>query len=295
MRSQWALLNELSISANAGQGDDSSMRVMTMTTRDDLPLDETDELARSLRELGEVAAPPTLLATVMAGSGLGDAYAPLDTPLGPALVAYNVEGVSALWLGEAADAFEHAHLRRTGRRARPARALPPDLRRTLERRMAGDRRGGRPRFDLRGLSPFEAAVLRKAQEIPYGEVRPYGWVAREIANPRAVRAVGTALGHNPIPLLIPCHRVVLSDGRLGKYALGPESKRRMLTAEGVEPAALERLAVAGERYSGSDTTHIYCFPTCRHARRTTPAHLVTFRSAAEAVAAGYRPCKVCRP
>ena len=77
------------------------------------------------------------------------------------------------------------------------------------------------RYDLDALTEFERAVLAKALEIPAGEVRPYGWIAREIGRPKAVRAVGTALGRNPVPLLIPCHRVVRSDGRIGNYALWP--------------------------------------------------------------------------
>jgi O-6-methylguanine DNA methyltransferase len=139
-------------------------------------------------------------------------------------------------------------------------------------------------------------VLQKAREIPRGEVRPYAWIAREIGHPRAVRAVGTALGHNPAPLLIPCHRVVRSDGHLGEYSMGgPEAKRAVLTAEGVDPERLEQLASSGVRYFGSDTTHIFCFPTCRHTHRLMDKHKVTFRSESEARAAGYRPCKVCRP
>ena len=90
-------------------------------------------------------------------------------------------------------------------------ALPPRLADAIVRRLGGDRRV-RIDLDLRGHSPFEQDVWRKALEIPRGEVRPYGWVAAEIGRPRAVRAVGTALGHNPVPLIVPCHRVVRTDG-----------------------------------------------------------------------------------
>jgi O-6-methylguanine DNA methyltransferase len=126
-------------------------------------------------------------------------------------------------------------------------------------------------------------------------MRPYAWVAREIGHPKAVRAVGTALGHNPIPLLIPCHRVGKSDGRMGNYAFGAAAKEMILAYEGVDVAGLEHIARRGKRYYGSDTTHIYCYPTCRHARRITDRHRVAFRSDAEAARLGYRPCKVCRP
>jgi O-6-methylguanine DNA methyltransferase len=84
-------------------------------------------------------------------------------------------------------------------------------------------------------------VLMKALEIPRGEVRTYGWIAREIGRPKAVRAVGTALAKNPIPLFIPCHRVVRSDGSIGQYGCGgPVNKRRLLLHEGVPESALGR-------------------------------------------------------
>ncbi len=131
---------------------------------------------------------------------------------------------------------------------------------------------------------------------PRGEVRPYGWIAAEIGRPKAVRAVGTALAHNPVPLVVPCHRVVRSDGFIGQYSMGgPDAKRRILAAEGLDIRALEADAAAGRRWTGSDTTHIVCHPTCRDARRTTDRHRVHFPTLAAAAAAGYRPCKHCRP
>jgi hypothetical protein len=100
---------------------------------------------------------------------------------------------------------------------------------------------------------------------------------------------------NPVPVLIPCHRVVGSDGRLTGYAWGVPYKRALLAAEGADPDELERLARRGTRFFGSDTTRIYCYPTCAHARRVTDAHRLSFTGAAQAAAAGYRPCRVCRP
>ena len=104
----------------------------------------------------------------------------------------------------------------------------------IARRLDGDRRV-RIDLDLRGHTDFERDVWHKALEIPRGEVRPYGWVAAEIGRPKAVRAVGTALGHNPVPLIVPCHRVVRTDGSIGQYSLGgPENKRTILAAEGLD-------------------------------------------------------------
>ena len=165
----------------------------------------------------------------------------------------------------------------------------------IEKRFEGQRASG-PEVDLDTLTEFEQAVLRKTMEIPYGEVRPYSWVAREIGRPKAVRAVGSALAGNPITFIIPCHRVVRADGHIGDYgAGGPVAKREVLRLEGIDTVELERMAGRGVRYTGSDSTSIYCYPSCRHARRTSARHEVRFRSAQEARDAGYRPCKVCRP
>jgi O-6-methylguanine DNA methyltransferase len=256
------------------------------------PIDPTTEAALAgLRE----PAPAGLAHSTLVAVGLADDYAVIDSAVGPLRVAWNVRGVSEV-SGEADDeTFESRFHARTGRRARPVGSLPADLARKIERRLGGDRHV-RIDLDLRGASEFERAVWMKALEIPRGEVRPYGWIAAEIGRPRAVRAVGTALGHNPVPLIVPCHRVVRSDGMIGQYSLGgPENKRTILAEEGADPDELETLARAGVRFFGSDTTHIYCMPTCRDARRVTERHLVHVPSARAASAAGYRPCRHCRP
>jgi O-6-methylguanine DNA methyltransferase len=242
-----------------------------------------------------VAAPPSVGRSALVAVGLADAYAPIDTPLGQVFVAWNGRGVSWVAAGDDETVFEQTFRAKVGRQIERAATLPAKLRGAIERRVAGDR-PVRIELDLRGHSPFEVAVWTKALEIPRGEVRPYGWIAAEIGRPRAVRAVGTALAHNPVPLVVPCHRVVRSDGFIGQYSMGgPEAKRRILGAEGVDTLALEADAAAGRRYTGSDTTHIVCHPTCRDARRVTERHKVSFPNLAAASAAGYRPCKHCRP
>jgi len=251
-------------------------------------------LVRDLRDLGGVAVPRALLPNVLALAGLVDAYWSLETAIGPAFVAYNDAGIAAVMRGDDAAAFEEAFRARFGRPVRAGAVPPALLARAVARQLHGGK-GAAARFDLRGRCPFERAVLEQTLRIPRGEVRPYAWIAREIGRPGAVRAVGSALGRNPIPLLIPCHRVVRSDGASGDYVFGDAAKRAALGAEGVEPDALAALGRAGVRYLGSDTTRVYCFPTCRNARRITPPHRVPFGSDASAVAAGYRPCRVCRP
>lgn len=245
-------------------------------------------IERDLRALRRVRVPHGFADAVLAETGLIDRYARASSPVGDVFIAYNPAGISAV--ERVGPGFEERLVARTGRRAVRVPGFPPPLARAIERRFAGDR--VRPRFDLRGLTPFRRSVLLKALDIPFGEVRPYGWIAREIGAPAAVRAVGSALGSNPVPLLIPCHRVVRGDGSLGEYSMGgPSVKRKLLDAEGAL-AVLERTHAP---VVGSDTTKIFCYPTCRHARRVTPAHNVVFGSLRDARDRGYRPCKICRP
>jgi O-6-methylguanine DNA methyltransferase len=236
-------------------------------------------------------APPTLAPNVLVEVGLADRIARMDSPIGPLFVAWNGLGVSAV---ESAD-FAASHQERTGRPVYPTDALPPALANAIRRRLDGDRRV-RIDLDLRGHTDFERDVWLKALDIPRGEVRPYGWIAAEIGRPKAVRAVGTALGHNPVPLIVPCHRVVRTDGTIGQYSLGgPENKRTILSSEGLDPDAMEDAARRGERLIGCASTRIVCWPTCWTGRHMLERNRRPFRSLGDAAAAGYRPCKICRP
>ncbi len=254
----------------------------------------TDDLTARLADLRETA-PERLLPGVLTRTGLADGYVRRPSPLGDVFVAINDHGISELRLAGDPAEFERVVSERLGRPVIPVDEIPADLARPLDRAIAEGRPGKLP-VDLRSLTPFQASVLRKTSEIPRGEVRPYGWVAAEVGRPGAVRAVGSALARNPIPLVIPCHRVVRSDGQFGDYSLGEsENKPRLLGDEGLDVDRLQGFASRGIRYIGSDTTSIYCHPTCRHARRITDRHQVEFRTGRAATTAGYRACKDCRP
>ena len=245
-----------------------------------------------LKRLGDVKAPAGFAERVLAQAGMADSYAVFETVLGAVYVAWNRFGVSAAMRSKSAAEFGSWFDKEVGRRL--VRVDPPaDLAEKIEDQLEGTRR---LRFDLRGLTPFSQAVLRKTLEIPRGQVRPYGWIAREIGHPAAVRAVGTALANNPIPYFIPCHRVIRSDGVIGNYGGGgPEAKKNILTLEGVQLKRLQELAHAGFRYEGVRSTKVFCFPTCYHGRTAKERNIVHFHSEQEAYAAGYRPCKHCRP
>ncbi|XRQ15192.1 methylated-DNA--[protein]-cysteine S-methyltransferase [Actinomadura welshii] len=253
--------------------------------------DPADDLAGGLAgELAGLAAaaPPGLLDRVAARRVR--VPAPLPGPLGDLQVAFTDHGVAYLRAGMDEAEFAAAFRARFARPLLPAAGPPAGL---LPALRAG--RLGGLRLDLRGLGEFDAAVLRAAARIPRGQVRPYAWVARLAGRPRAVRAVGSALGRNPVPLLIPCHRVTRSDGTLGEYVFGAAAKERLLRAEDVDVEEVAELARRGVRLVGSDTTGVVCFPTCGDARRITPGHRRPFGDLAAAEAAGFRPCRRCRP
>lgn len=256
---------------------------------------DRDAVRERLQALGRTPAPSGLLEGLLQATGTGYRYAPAPSPLGPVLVGHGPRGIAAVRLAaEGADRFEAWFLAEHGIRIRAQAALPDAVLQAFEARLEGRRRT--LAVDLAGRTPFQQSVLHATAGIPRGQVRTYAWVAREIGHPAAVRAVGTALARNPAPLVIPCHRVVPSDLHLGRYSCGgPEEKRQALLAEGVDVDRLERMADAGVRYLGSDTTHIFCTPSCSASLRVMPRHEVRFHSEREARAAGYRPCRLCRP
>ena len=222
-------------------------------------------------------------------------YASVLTPVGTLFVAYSGATVRYTDLTDNEASFQRACMARL--RAQPERSERPPER---LRRAVLDVLDGKGRFhgpvDLSILPAFQQRVLRKTLEIRKGEIRPYGWIAKEIGAPYAARAVGAALARNPISILIPCHRVVRADYSIGQYGGGgPDKKRDILLHEGVDVAHLGRLARRGIRFQGSKTTHIFCLPCCYTGRHTKDHYRVYFASDKRARAAGFRPCKVCKP
>ena len=177
---------------------------------------------------------------------------------------------------------------RTGRVDKPAtaaaRRLIEQAREEIHEYLHGRRAFFQVPVDLRGAPDFQRRVLEAARHIPFGEGRPYAWVASRIGHARAVRAVGTALGRNPVPLIVPCHRVWRSDGGLGGYIFGVGVKNGL--------AALERTTPLLE---GCTTTRIVCRVGCIHGRHVRPENRIVFASVEDARSVGYRPCKACRP
>ncbi len=222
-----------------------------------------------------------------------DRYGPVETVLGALWVGYTAKGIALIVPGGSDQEFEKAYRARVGRRPRRAE-VPAKYSRAVAEAAAG-RGAVRASVDLSFVTDFHRKVLRLLPTIPRGEVRPYSWLAREAGRPRAVRAAATAVARNPAPFVIPCHRVVPLAGGVGNYAFGSPMKRRLLAEEGAPLDELESLARAGVRFVGSRTTKIYCFPSCRDARRIAERHRVEFADETAASREGYRPCLHCRP
>ncbi len=110
-----------------------------------------------------------------------------------------------------------------------------DLMLRLKSYLAGSRVAFPDKLDLSPATPFQRQVWEATRLIPYGETRSYSWVAEQLGKARAARAVGQALGRNPLPIIIPCHRVVAKDGQLGGYTGGVEIKRYLLNLEALKP------------------------------------------------------------
>lgn len=246
------------------------------------------------KELGGLigALPEGLTEGVALGAGLADGYDLYETAIGEVVVTFNPDGVSSVDIAD--SSFDDRFRSRFGRSLLRAEA-PASWRRRIPGALDAGRPGKVP-IDLRSVTPFQAQVLQVTATIPKGEVRPYAWLANAVERPKAVRAAGSAVARNPVPLIIPCHRVVRSDGHIGNYSLGGrDNKHELLEHEGASPDWLEELASQHIRVRGNKSTKIYCHPTCQRIRRSKPDNVVDFRSSDAAGNAGFKPCQVCRP
>jgi methylated-DNA-[protein]-cysteine S-methyltransferase len=158
------------------------------------------------------------------------AYRTVDTPVGALLLAATPAGLVRVAY-ESPDEALSSLAERVSPRILRAPARLDAVARQLDEYFAGTRRRFDVPLDLRLASGFRRAVLDHLPDIGYGTTASYAEVAAAAGSPRAVRAVGTACARNPVPIVVPCHRVVLSNGSMGQYAGGPEAKRTLLTLE----------------------------------------------------------------
>ncbi len=154
-------------------------------------------------------------------------------------------------------------------------------------------------LDLRlARSDFQREVLKATAAIPYGAVVSYKRLARDIGQPKAVRAVAQALRHNPVAIAIPCHRVIGAEGALVGYAGGKtQLKEKLLSVEGVpvERARGDYRVARESMYVLVPGDEEYCLPSCPSPENLRSGWLTLFGSREGAESAGYRPCTTCRP
>lgn len=203
----------------------------------------TDDVRQLLRETTHereddarhaADAAKRLQARVNAEGAADIAYGPVDSPFGPLLAASTSKGLVKLaFPEEGADSVLDRLAARISPRiveASPA-ALDP-VKRELEEYFAGQRQDFELALDWSLIGPFATKVLHATAAIPYGDYSTYSDIAARAGSPRGSRAAGNALGSNPIPIIIPCHRVLRSGGALGGYGGGLDRKRHLLALEG---------------------------------------------------------------
>ena len=175
------------------------------------------------------------LAERAADEGLLDvAYASVESPLGPLVVAATPKGLVRISYSEfrGQDEVLEELARRVSPRVLEAPAKLDPVRRELDEYFEGRRQKFETPIDWSYLAGFTREVLRATAAIEYGDVATYAGVAEAAGSPRAVRAAGNALGANPMPVIVPCHRVLRTGGMLGGYTGGIERKEFLLRLEG---------------------------------------------------------------
>lgn len=262
-----------------------------------------EDLVAELRQAPVVGADPTL-ARAQLESRLADlrsrmvSFGLFSSPVGSILIARSELGVSMVeYLESEAEAPSHV-ARLSGADVTENRADVEGLYRELEDYLQGRRIRLDWPLDLRWVrSAFQRRVLEATARLPYGAVTSYGRIARDIGAPTAIRAVAQALRRNPVPIAIPCHRVIGSTGDLTGYAGNKvHLKERLLSLEGVpvvtHGATYVRRRAMYVRYH-ADTE--YCVPTCGSLATTPLAELTLFGSRERAESIGLTPCSSCRP
>lgn len=266
---------------------------------------EVDGLVGSIRDVRLAGDDPTL-SRAQLESRLADlrsrilAFGVYPSPLGPILLARSELGVSVVRYLEAGGSPLGPQVRQwLGDDAVEDRAATESLHRDLLEYLEGRRSHLDWSLDLRrARSDFQRRVLQATARLPYGAVTSYAGIAREIGSPRAVRPVAQALRHNPLPIVIPCHRVVGNTGALVGYAGKRVGlKQRLLNLEGVPTDATgSALRVPREHmYVRFHDDGEYCLPTCGSLAQKSLADLTLFGLRERAESAGLAPCTACRP
>ena len=151
----------------------------------------------------------------------------IATPIGPLYLVASVKGLQGIYWSKQT----RTKLVKSTNRLRPQEKILDNACTQLTEYFDGSRKRFDVPFDLQG-TPFQRKVWQELSRIPFGQTASYKEVAKRIKHPKAVRAVGSANGKNPVCIIIPCHRVIAADGSIGGYSAGIAIKRRLLGLEG---------------------------------------------------------------
>jgi methylated-DNA-[protein]-cysteine S-methyltransferase len=220
----------------------------------------------------------------------------VKSPLGDLLVALTARGIVLNHYivndAELAATVEEARLRLD--LVEDSRAVE-EVGAEIRRYLAGEATALRQDIDSTLVAtPFQRKVLRKLQDVPRGAVVSYQALGVLAGAPKGARAVGNAMHDNPVPIYIPCHRVIASDGGLGGYGGGAARKLKLLRSEGFLLRD-DAMRLPDSTVWGHQGTGIYCRASCRTAARVDRGRIIFFAAAKDARMAGLRPCKICRP
>jgi methylated-DNA-[protein]-cysteine S-methyltransferase len=229
-----------------------------------------DRIDEALRKFFTAAAPPPGLAARAIGR-LGEPSPTLESLAERFDIEASERGVARIGLRPAGQVGALVG----GDHARRARA-------ELREFLSGRRAFFSVPVDLSRVPAFQGKVLAATRRINFGEVVSYATLAARVGHPRAARAVGNALGANPVPVIVPCHRIIRGDGTWGHYAFGGQVKTDLLRLEQSTPALV-----------GCATTRIVCRHGCAHEQQIAEGRRVVFASVADAVRVGYRRCRAC--
>jgi O-6-methylguanine DNA methyltransferase len=259
-------------------------RVDTLAEAEMAPVDEflTKVGPRLKRSLKRIARP-------MARIGM------IESGLGRLFVAASDRGLLGVRFADSGEGAEMLAAIRRKFDFREDTAAAGEIREAIERMLAGDAvAASSPPVDYSLVEgAFQRRVLARLRQVPAGGVVTYQALAAAIGAPSGQRAVGHAMATNPLPIFIPCHRVIRSDGTIGNYGGGVERKLQLLQAEGFRMEKGNR--VPAEAVYGHWQSHIFCRPDCSAVRRADRKKWIIFSEARRASESGMRPCKLCHP
>ncbi len=282
-----------------------TVNIMNATLKDEILMREMldDDGPLEMDSLPDDAAVDAALRAVRPklARTLGRARRPLarvgviDSPVGRLLVAESARGLLAVQFLAGPDAPDALAALKEGFDLVEDPRVGERIGREIERYLSGDMHALDRPVDLSLVrSDFQRrALMRLRRTIPPGSVITYQGLAAAVGAPSSQRAIGNTMAINPVPLYVPCHRVIRSDGTIGNYGGGVARKIKLLRAEGFSVARDHRLPASS--VMGHLVTHIFCRPQCHAAMRASPARSIIFADSGRARSAGLRACKLCHP